>query len=356
MKTKIVHASDTHLGYLYSVDSSEPKTTAGMDLIKTAISKIRAEKPDVLVISGDLVKSPYVQDFNLYDVFLKQFESIPVLCVPGNCDYNHPYFYPEKNDGEKTKADFNKRAKVKVQDIEWFKDNKTLSAEEGKYYTETYIVAKSGSSYQQYLENVAQYGEYKLNLLREYTNVMGTAEPNVTVNNVNLIGVDSNRDISVTLFGKAITDQPDREIYFAALKDGELNNAHLESIAKQCKPGINITVMHHPIFFIPGANDLYGRFYEGRRVARALLEAGVQMSLSGHKHIQGHASRNIETVKGRKKFHVCSAGSLLDWEVKKPYRDNSYNVVTIDGGNVLVEYQELKSNTRKPLAKFSIEV
>jgi len=75
--TRIAHLSDLHFG---AVDS---KVVAGL------AAELRADRPDLVVVSGDLTMGARPAEFRLARAFLDEVGA-PALAVPGNHDLT-PY-------------------------------------------------------------------------------------------------------------------------------------------------------------------------------------------------------------------------------------------------------------------------
>ncbi|VVB78926.1 3',5'-cyclic adenosine monophosphate phosphodiesterase CpdA [uncultured archaeon] len=339
MKSKIIQISDLHLGF----DSKKSEKVEAVDpgLKKRAIELISEEKPDAILVTGDLVNVPFEENFSLATNFLNSLHKFPLMCIPGNIDYYSLISRPQKPILKESLED-KVEEKLIVSEVELLKDPFRVDRSDMFRYLNIGLV-KIKDRYHNFFEFNKDYKIYKK---LDYYLKHFSSEPVMNGRGINFIGFDSFIDMGIVLEGIAKTNMPDKSIYLAKSIDGELSTEHLKDRLKKIKPGINIAVIHHPIFPIPHQNMLYGVFENGDYVARELLESGISLSFSGHKHVQGYTSRKIKLSNGEEKdFHVCTAGSLFSSDIKKPYKDNSFNIITIEDQNVSVDYRELRSGS-----------
>ncbi|GEM_PF-6441250 len=351
MTIKIVHVSDLHLGKGVKTGLNIKK-----DLREKALEKVLREEPDAFVVSGDLVKYACEADFEVALDFIRELEErAPTLCIPGNIDYNYSIFYTKKEgEGEEEKVRIIEGFKVKkittfdreidIQDMQRF-----------PFRSLPYYIQIS-DKYYGFIECVDDVNYLEKASLDSYLRTLGDDEPLLRIGDVNLIGIDSTRDVRKLIVGSVETDDPYQEVYLTERMDGRINKSHVEKTLRNLNPGLNILVAHHPIFHIPGSNGKYGNFYNGEETGRTLIENGVQLSLCGHKHIPGFVEKEIQLDSGRKvPFYVSAAGTLLNREIKKPYQNNSYDLLTIDGNRVVIDYKEIQSDRSDQVADIKLE-
>lgn len=351
MKAKIVHVSDLHLRV-----NKERAANVDVSLRNSAIEKIFSESPDAIVMSGDAVDGFRREDFILASGFLSRMQKrFPTLVIPGNLDYarivyNEEEIAPVPQDSEV------KEEPLKVKKISLFENPIEIPITSKSNYREIMKLIKIEGVYYNFTQELSDTGLHYIEDYSFYSQMIGNQEPTLKLPGLNLIGFNSCRDIAPLLVGEAETNSPGMKIFLSHLKDGAITREHLEERLRELPEGLNIAVNHHPLFFIPGANPHYGYFYKAEEVAKSLLEKGIQISLSGHKHIQGYVQRDIQMEEEKKPFHVCNASSLFSRDIKKPYKDNSYNILTIKDNKVTLEYQELNTEKREVLGKFDIDI
>lgn len=86
---KILHTSDWHLGHMLYNDSQED---AQQDMLKQIVEIVRAEKPDVLIISGDVYDSTQ-PSAGIQQIFANAivemhdaYPGMTIVCIAGNHD------------------------------------------------------------------------------------------------------------------------------------------------------------------------------------------------------------------------------------------------------------------------------
>jgi 3',5'-cyclic AMP phosphodiesterase CpdA len=93
MTIKILHLSDLHFG------------TEKDDLVKLLIDDVQAQRPDIVIISGDLTQRARKTQFIRARNFLNDLKAANVICVPGNHDiplynilqrFTVPFYYYKK--------------------------------------------------------------------------------------------------------------------------------------------------------------------------------------------------------------------------------------------------------------------
>jgi predicted phosphodiesterase len=357
MRTKLVHLSDLHLGYKGKKDKTPNVPEEHQQQV---LEMVLQEEPDAVIVSGDLVKSPSEDNFLLVMEFLdKVKKTCPVLCVPGNSDY-HLTVHTDDNGYPDAEFLMGGEEKVQLKTLHAFEKPWQIQRESVPHLFELPLTFEWEGDYWglwvQCEERVARV----VGDLETYIQAIGEPESVLQVNNVNLIGCDSFRDIGIRLIGKMETNLP-YDVFMGKHMDGRIARVHLEERLKGMQPGISIAVMHHPILPIGGATKKYGRFDDADWVAKRLIRDDIQLALCGHKHIQGHVSEKTGFEFGEtlglnlyRDFHVCAAGPLFSKDIKKPYDDNSYNTVVIDGDDVIVYYQETNTGKREQLASFRL--
>lgn len=82
---KIIHISDLHIGRKlngYSLASDQKY------ILERIVSDVKAEKPDAVVIAGDVYdkSAPTAEAVKLLDKFLDELEDVPVMLISGNHD------------------------------------------------------------------------------------------------------------------------------------------------------------------------------------------------------------------------------------------------------------------------------
>lgn len=77
MAKKIIHLSDIHFG----------EKTFSKDLIFKVLSQLRKEKPDLIIISGDITQNGYKYEYEVIKKFIERLKFIAkTFVVPGNHD------------------------------------------------------------------------------------------------------------------------------------------------------------------------------------------------------------------------------------------------------------------------------
>lgn len=351
MKAKIVHISDLHLRV-----NKERVCNVDVSLRNSALEKIFSEEPEAIVMSGDAVDGFKREDFIIALGFSERIRKrFPLLVIPGNLDYAR-IVYNEEEIAPIPKDSEVKEEPLKIKKINLFETPIEVAITSKSNYKEIMKLIKIEGVYYNFTQELTDTGLHYIEDYSYYSQTIGEQEPTLKLLGFNLIGFNSCRDISPLLIGEAETNLPGTKIYLSHLKDGAITKEHLEERLRNLPEGLNIAVNHHPLFFIPGANPYYGHFYKGEEVAKGLLEKGIQISLSGHKHLQGYVTREIQVNGNKKPFHVCNASSLFSKDIKKPYKDNSYNILTIEDNKATLEYQELNTEKREVLGKFDIDL
>lgn len=97
---KIAHLSDLHLGYKAGTKKNKitfrnQREQDGLDAFESVITQIQKEKPDIVIISGDLFHTPKPD----IDLILETFRilnklNIPIYILTGNHDTNDVKFDP----------------------------------------------------------------------------------------------------------------------------------------------------------------------------------------------------------------------------------------------------------------------
>ena len=357
MVTKIVHLSDLHLG-----KKGKHKIAVTKPQRDLALGKILSENPDAIIISGDLTKFGNLSDYQYAAIFLEELEEIaPVLKIPGNTDYTTTWYrvvsvdQDNENEEPEDEVDENEeRESVKIEKIQFLQTKYLLSPEaRAKFGELPYLVRVGNELYDAFTQPAEgvdySYSEKDLKYFKEFFGE--ETEPTLSINGINFIGIDSQADIRALIVAKGKKEDTEEDIFLGHLMDGRIEKEHLEKRLESIPDGINIAVMHHPPLKINGANPLWGSFYEGIDVVEGLSKRGIRFVLSGHKHIPGCEI----LLEKENNFYVCSAGTLFSRDIKKPFDDNSYNVMTFDGNNVTVFYRELKSGNSRKLLNFDLE-
>lgn len=349
MKTKLVHLSDLHLGI---VGKKNKRVNVEQKLWNLVLEQIHNENPDAVVVSGDLANFPCKEDYEVVNAFLLGLKAkFPILCVPGNLDYLGYTYYP------KTSLSNNPNIEIDFERFLRFKEPVVLIGKKESGFVNKNFAVKVGDNYYLVVEDRRKDEVRSYRSSEAYSVNIGFEEPEIAVNDVNLIGFDSARDIGKNLVGILESSNfPKRDFYAEQMVDGAITSAHTDYILDKKHEGLSITVMHHPIFPIKGANGIYGCFRDGELTAKKLIEKGVNIALCGHKHLQGYSKQSITLDSGEQKdFHIFAAGTLFSKDIKKPYKDNSYNIVEIDGNQVRVSYKEIRTKNSGLIAEVKID-
>jgi 3',5'-cyclic AMP phosphodiesterase CpdA len=128
------------------------------------------------------------------------------------------------------------------------------------------------------------------------------------VGDVRLVGVDSS--------------EPD-------LNEGRVGRVHYPWIKKEFRPdaALKIFVLHHHLLPIPGTGRERSTVMDAGDVLEVLIHAGVDVVLSGHKH--------VPYVWRLEDMYVANAGTVSSMRVRghgKP----CYNVLEFDGAEVRI--------------------
>lgn len=270
IKTKIIHLSDLHFG------NNEANLLASLE------SSIADQKPNLIIISGDIVDSPCQQYFTTAEEFLSRLKKLVnednLIIVLGNHDVRWrgvipwPFRLPERFKSRKHEH-FNF----------CYKENLSL-----------------------FLFN-----------------------SNITIDRDNLL--DSLKSLDFKLAAgrisfsaiKTFRETTDR------LKKGNYSFEGRNISEHEYNRSFKIAVLHHHPLPIPySGTEIYSLTNAGVFL-NELLEKGIDLVLHGHKH---YKNLSYWMPYGKSKLCVSSTGSALQSTDKEPF---SYNVITIYKDNIV---------------------
>lgn len=128
------------------------------------------------------------------------------------------------------------------------------------------------------------------------------------VGGVRLVGVDSS--------------EPD-------LNEGKVGRVHYDWIRREFEApaALKVFVLHHHLLPIPGTGRERSTVMDAGDLLEVLIYAGVDLVLSGHKH--------VPYVWRLEHMHVANAGTVSSMRVRG-YTKPCYNVLTFDGDEVTI--------------------
>lgn len=353
MTIKIAHLSDLHLGV------SKGKAIVSSDLEKLVLDQLHEEKPNAIIISGDITHLGLESDFGPSTLFLAKLKKdFPLLLIPGNTDCTTYRFETKKKTDDKPE---NQQKEPKKDEETPFKHVIPLpqplildGAHEPKCKQLSYVIkgdSDDGELYYGVVEDTSINGVYHAKDFKTYSKYFGEdIEPTLRVEGINFIGFDSCQDIRTKILATIFLKKSDSRFYVTEQMDGNLTAEHLERRLKKLPSGRNIAVMHHPPLFLQGSNPIHGRFNNGDETAKSLLEKGIQVALCGHKHMPAIEYRDIDG----KNFYVIAAGTLFSNDIRKPSEDNSYNILHFDDDIVKVYVRDLHAQKPKRVQTFKL--
>jgi Icc protein len=133
------------------------------------------------------------------------------------------------------------------------------------------------------------------------------------------------------------------------LDEGEVGREHyawLDSEFRGWERGPKILVIHHHILAVPGTGRDVNILRDAGDVMAILRELGVDMVLSGHRHVP-----YVWSISGVRIVHSGTASSMRVRGTMPP----SYNVIELDSEKVTITLREPGKGEGEPLASFSRE-
>ena len=131
------------------------------------------------------------------------------------------------------------------------------------------------------------------------------------------------------------------------LDEGEVGREHyawLDSEFRGWDLGPKILVIHHHILAVPGTGRDMNNLRDAGDVMAILRELGVDMVLSGHRHVP-----YVWSITGVRIVHSGTVSSMRVRGTMPP----SYNVIELDSENVKITLREPGKGEGEPLASFS---
>jgi Icc protein len=146
------------------------------------------------------------------------------------------------------------------------------------------------------------------------------------VGNVRIVGMDSS--------------EPD-------LNEGKVGRMHYDWIRRAFEhpAALKVFVLHHHLLPIPGTGRERSTVMDAGDVLEVLTHAGVNLVLSGHKH--------VPYVWRLEDMYVANAGTVSSLRVRG-YTKPCYNVIEFDGGSVKI-HRKFPFGDDHVMAHFSVE-
>ncbi|MDI6799588.1 MAG: metallophosphoesterase family protein [Actinomycetota bacterium] len=239
----IVHISDIHAGSQYFITN----------LMSRTISEINEIKPDIVVITGDLVNEGFSQEFKTAESFISEIDCKDILIVPGNHD--------SRNVG--------------------------------------YV---------------------------HFEDAFGPRNSVLSSNDVLIVGVDSS--------------EPDLDSGQVGRERMEWATYHFE----KGKESLKVLAMHHHLLPIPGTGRERNIVFDAGDVLERLIMDGVDIVLSGHKH--------VPYVWRIENLTVVNAGTVSTLRVRGRTKP-CYNVIRAEGDRIAI-YRHFPFGERFLLVDFSL--
>lgn len=133
------------------------------------------------------------------------------------------------------------------------------------------------------------------------------------------------------------------------LDDGEVGREHyawLDSEFRGWDRGPKILVVHHHILAVPGTGRDVNILLDAGDVMAILREVGVDMVLSGHRHVP-----YVWSISGVRIVHSGTVSSMRVRGTLPP----SYNVIEFDSEKVQIALRQPGKGVEEPLASFARE-
>lgn len=292
MSEKLVPNKGEAIDAYASTDMRMIKESA--EILRTVVQHIIKQKPDIVMISGDLTKDGerLSHEFVTSQLELLRAKDIKVLVIPGNHDISN--------------------ANAKIFDGKNKRDAATITRKE--------------------FEQLYQHFGYGNEVKRDTASLSYVAEP---VKGLVVIGIDSNRDEENLL--KSRGDSVNTYHTEGRIKESTLNWISLRAREARSQGKQVVAMMHHHLI---EHFDSEARILEKYVVAQheevrnALIDAGVHTILTGHLHLTDIARdyNNGDSIT------EVATGSLITY----PFH---YRTITIDGSKMTVHTNQVKSVT-----------
>ena len=140
------------------------------------------------------------------------------------------------------------------------------------------------------------------------------------------------KDVVIVTLGTARPDRNEGEV-------GYRQNLWLERTMGKYKNKIKILAMHHHLVGIPDTGSDRLTVIDAGDILRTILQTNVNLVLCGHKH--------RPWVWNFKNLQIVNAGTASSERVRGLF-ENTYNIITIKGGKVLVDLK-IVGGKRVPL-------
>ncbi len=301
MKLRLLHLSDLHFGYGQTVGNDCPVEAFNQDVVtRSMLNRIEAlvkskEKPDFILITGDLAKSGKREEYMVARVFCEHLlnaTGIPngkLYIVPGNHDVNRT-----------------KISNVDIENIYRFGDQDSISRTLSNSDVVTTLLNKF-SEFNEFARFIMQHRWYDES---EY----------YIVDNVKMNGGSETVWISIVGLNSALFagyDGDDRQKLALGLHQVE---GALDQISKQAI--LSIGFLHHP----------FSCFHSIDKVCQNRLKDKLNIILTGHSHEP--TSVAIVDQVGR----VVIIGAGASYETRESH--NSFDLIEIDlaTGEAWVEF------------------
>jgi len=139
-------------------------------------------------------------------------------------------------------------------------------------------------------------------------------------------------DVVIVTLGTARPDRNEGEV-------GYRQNLWLERTMRKYKNSVKILAMHHHLVGIPDTGSDRLTVIDAGDILRTILQTNVNLVLCGHKH--------RPWVWNFKNLQIVNAGTASSERVRGLF-ENTYNIITIKGGKVLVDLK-IVGGKRTPL-------
>ncbi|HIH25011.1 TPA: metallophosphoesterase [Candidatus Woesearchaeota archaeon] len=324
--TRILHISDLHL------------VSSEMRYVKDAVKELVMAAPDLTIATGDLC---YGEEGEFMHVrhFL---DSIPgkKLVVPGNTDKLGTFY---RWFGERPSITDVKTSETTLETDEYdFIGTTTLST--GTYWL---LEKKNGDGPATENTTLKKWREKISDPMKLFDAILGDVNTPVVLPDVLAVGFDTEKTperVETAYIAKC----GERKIYLAHMNDGALHDSDISTIEDAIRdaPGrLNIVAVHHPLA-LPLWSTYTGYFSEGEERLEELAGLGVHIVLAGHKHIPGGCIVPPRDGGSDPMYHL-SGGTLFSPDIKDPYKENSYNIIDLEGKSVSISHVEIGTQPRR---------
>jgi hypothetical protein len=317
--TTIMHISDLHRT-AESFNSNDDLLSALIrDSVRYQTETHSISKPDIIIVSGDIIQGAKLDDPEYENILTKQYEEakdfLESLCaqflegkkknlviVPGNHDVNWKTAYAAMTKIESTPNDLLKLLQRPETSYRWsWKELCAYKIEDKELY------ASKFSNFNKFLTEF-----YKDSELEIYIK----ADRDWNIFPLNEL------EIAVVGFNSAIYNDC---FYFpGCIRQSAISSSDIE-LKKYPNLKLQIAVWHHNTTGGPFASN-----YLDRNILPAMVDAGFRIGLHGHQHFAEIDPFTI-TLEKDYSMAIISAGSLCAADSDLPHSQNrNYNLIQID--------------------------